>query len=146
MTLWRGGRVAIGLAISSQVMLAATSFADDNGRHDHDQDDMKVTEGIPFLFDSHIGGNWGTAYKGFRMVEIMDDNTVATYILNPDAKIVAGFEPIMPSYQGQLSEEEILQLLAFLKTLQPGQTPPRIDTAAPPSARPNPFGFPWRQP
>src|SRR5262249_6875605 len=86
-------------------------------------------------------------------VRLLDGRTVLadeTYlresILNPDAKIVAGFEPIMPSYQGQLTEEEILQLLAFLKTLQPGQTPPRIDTAAPPSARPNPFDFPWRQP
>jgi hypothetical protein len=54
--------------------------------HDHDQDDMKEREGIPFLFDSHIGGSWGTAYKGFRMVEVMDDNTVATYILNPEVK------------------------------------------------------------
>ena len=55
--------------------------------HDHDQDDMKEREGIPFLFDSHIGGSWGTAYKGFRMVEVMDDNTVATYILNPESKL-----------------------------------------------------------
>jgi 3',5'-cyclic AMP phosphodiesterase CpdA len=55
--------------------------------HDHDQDDMKEREGIPFLFDSHIGGNWGTAYKGFRMVEVMGDNTIATYILNPGTKL-----------------------------------------------------------
>ncbi|THU39706.1 metallophosphoesterase [Niastella caeni] len=55
--------------------------------HDHDQDDMKEREGIPFLFDSHIGGNWGTNYKGFRMVEVMSDNTVATYILNPGTKL-----------------------------------------------------------
>jgi hypothetical protein len=48
---------------------------------------MKEREGIPFLFDSHIGGSWGTAYKGFRMVEVMSDNTVATYILNPDTKL-----------------------------------------------------------
>lgn len=55
--------------------------------HDHDQDDMKEKEGIPFLFDSHIGGNWGTTYKGFRMVEVMQDNTIATYILNPETKL-----------------------------------------------------------
>lgn len=54
--------------------------------HDHDQDDMKEREGIPFLFDSHIGGSWGTSYKGFRMVEVLSDNTVATYILNPVVK------------------------------------------------------------
>ncbi|WP_205510041.1 metallophosphoesterase family protein [Longitalea arenae] len=55
--------------------------------HDHDQDDMKETEGIPFLFDSHIGGSWGTTYKGFRMVEVLSDNTIATYILNPGVKL-----------------------------------------------------------
>jgi hypothetical protein len=55
--------------------------------HDHDQDDMKVKEGIPFLFDSHIGGSWGTSYKGFRMVEVMHDNTIATYISNAGAKL-----------------------------------------------------------
>jgi hypothetical protein len=55
--------------------------------HDHDQDDMKEREGIPFLFDSHIGGSWGTTYKGFRMVEVMSDNTIATYILNPETKL-----------------------------------------------------------
>lgn len=55
--------------------------------HDHDQDDMKVKEGIPFLFDSHIGGSWGTTYKGFRIVEVMHDNTIATYILNPETKL-----------------------------------------------------------
>lgn len=55
--------------------------------HDHDQDDMKEREGIPFLFDSHIAGSWGTTYKGFRMVEVMEDNTIATYILNPGTKL-----------------------------------------------------------
>jgi len=48
---------------------------------------MKEREGIPFLFDSHIGGDWGTTYKGFRIVEVMEDNTIATYILNPEAKL-----------------------------------------------------------
>ena len=42
---------------------------------------------IPFLFDSHIGGNWGTAYKGFRVVELMDDATMVTYMMNPVEKM-----------------------------------------------------------
>ncbi|HEX5708844.1 MAG TPA: cytochrome c oxidase subunit II [Pyrinomonadaceae bacterium] len=40
-------------------------------------------------------------------------------ILNPRAKTVAGFTQIMPTYQGQLSEEQILQLIAYLRTLNP---------------------------
>jgi 3',5'-cyclic AMP phosphodiesterase CpdA len=55
--------------------------------HDHIQDDIKVQDGIPYLFDGHFGGNWGTAYKGFRIVELLADNTIATYMLNPTAKL-----------------------------------------------------------
>jgi hypothetical protein len=55
--------------------------------HDHDQDDVKISEGVPYLFSAHFGGNWGTAYRGFRMVEVLKDNTVATYMLNPGNRI-----------------------------------------------------------
>jgi hypothetical protein len=55
--------------------------------HEHDQDGIKVKDNISYLFDAHFGGNWGTNYKGFRVVELFDDNTVATYIMNPVEKI-----------------------------------------------------------
>ncbi len=32
--------------------------------HEHDQDGIKMHQGIPFIFDAHIGGSWGTDYKG----------------------------------------------------------------------------------
>ncbi|TAD86650.1 MAG: metallophosphoesterase [Bacteroidetes bacterium] len=51
--------------------------------HEHDQDGVRIHNGIPFLFDAHIGGNWGTSYKGFRVVEIVNDNEVITYMMNP---------------------------------------------------------------
>ncbi len=53
--------------------------------HDHDEDDIKVREGIPFVFDAHFGGGggWGTAYNGFRVVELFEDNTIATFIHTP---------------------------------------------------------------
>lgn len=55
--------------------------------HDHDQDGEKMLGAVPHLFDSHIGGNWGTPYKGFRVVEVLKDNTVLTYVMNPMSKI-----------------------------------------------------------
>ena len=55
--------------------------------HDHDEEGIKVKNNIPFIFDAHFGGSWGTAYRGFRVVELMDDNSLATYILNPTEKI-----------------------------------------------------------
>jgi cytochrome c oxidase subunit 2 len=41
-------------------------------------------------------------------------------ILNPSAKIVAGFQNIMPSFQGQISEQELLQLIAYLRSIGGG--------------------------
>ena len=40
-------------------------------------------------------------------------------ILNPMAKVVAGYQPVMPTYQGQIGEEDLIQLIAYIKTLQP---------------------------
>ena len=50
---------------------------------------------------------------------VADDGYIRESIQNPPAKIVAGFQPIMPSFQGQISEEGILQLLEYLKHMQP---------------------------
>lgn len=54
--------------------------------HEHDQDGVYMSGAIPFLFDSHIGGNWGTDYKGFRVVELNKDGSLLTYIMNPSEK------------------------------------------------------------
>ena len=55
--------------------------------HDHDEEGIKTKNDIPFIFDAHFGGNWGTDYRGFRVVELMKDNSVHTYIMNPAVKI-----------------------------------------------------------
>jgi cytochrome c oxidase subunit II len=53
---------------------------------------------------------------------LADEAYVRESILNPRAKLVAGYAPIMPTFQGQLSEEELTQLVAYIKSLgkQPG--------------------------
>lgn len=55
--------------------------------HDHDQDGVKMLHHIPHLFDSHIGGNWGTPYRGYRIAEVMKDESIRTYIMNPVEQI-----------------------------------------------------------
>jgi len=37
-------------------------------------------------------------------------------ILEPKKKVVEGYEPIMPTYKGQLSEEDLIKIIAYLKT------------------------------
>jgi cytochrome c oxidase subunit II len=47
-----------------------------------------------------------------------DDAYIRESILNPNAKVVTSYQPnIMPSFQGQVSEEQILQLVVYIKSL-----------------------------
>ena len=55
--------------------------------HEHDQDGVKTVDNLPFMFDSHFGGSWGTSYRGFRVVELVKDKSFLTYIMNPTEKI-----------------------------------------------------------
>ena len=50
--------------------------------HDHNQDSVKYTDKLPHFFDSHFGGSWGTDYKGYRIVEVDQQNQVFTYQVN----------------------------------------------------------------
>jgi len=48
-----------------------------------------------------------------------DESYIRESILNPQAKTAVGFQNIMPTFTGQLSEEQILQLVAYIRSLQP---------------------------
>jgi cytochrome c oxidase subunit 2 len=63
-----------------------------------------------------------------------DENYVRESILNPPAKVVSGFKPIMPSFQGQVSEEQLNELVAYVKSL--AQAP--AGAAAAPTNNPGP--------
>ncbi len=51
---------------------------------------------------------------------IADENYVRESIMIPTAKIVAGYVPLMPTFQGQVSEEQLSQLIAYIKSLHQG--------------------------
>ncbi len=66
----------------------------------------------------------GPSFKGVSGHEVKlstgqavlaDDNYLRESILQPQAKIVAGFEPVMPTFQGMLREREINALIEFVK-------------------------------
>lgn len=56
---------------------------------------------------------------------VVDEGYLRESIVLPNAKLVAGYEPVMPTYQGQISEEGVVQLIAYLKSLtrQEGKGP-----------------------
>lgn len=80
-------------------------------------------------------------FKQKRMMQdgssvIADDAYLRESILNPRAKIAAGFQPIMPTFQGQMNEEELVELIAYLKALKQGDIPKRNEAAEPPAVKP----------
>jgi cytochrome c oxidase subunit 2 len=48
----------------------------------------------------------------------VDEGYLRESIVNPQAKIVAGFQPIMPTFQGLVTEEQLLQLIAYVRSLR----------------------------
>ena len=46
-----------------------------------------------------------------------DEGYLRESITNPQAKLVAGFGPIMPTFQGQVTEDQLVQLVAYIKSL-----------------------------
>jgi cytochrome c oxidase subunit 2 len=51
-----------------------------------------------------------------------DENYLRESIMNPTAKVVEGYLPIMPAFQGTINEENLMQLIAYIKTLKPTGT------------------------
>ncbi|HET9240134.1 MAG TPA: cytochrome c oxidase subunit II [Oligoflexus sp.] len=49
---------------------------------------------------------------------VVNDAYIRESILNPQAKVVRNFQPAMPSYQGRITEDEILSITAYIKSLR----------------------------
>lgn len=49
---------------------------------------------------------------------VADEAYLRESILNPGAKVVEGFQNIMPSFEGQLTDAELNALIAFIRSLQ----------------------------
>jgi cytochrome c oxidase subunit 2 len=64
-------------------------------------------------------GIWGTMVKlNDGKSVLVDEAYVRESMMLPQAKIVAGFDPIMPTFQGLLRENEIQGLMAYIKSLK----------------------------
>jgi cytochrome c oxidase subunit 2 len=62
-----------------------------------------------------------------------DDQYLRESILSPQAKIVSGYQPIMPTFQGLVTEDQLLQLIEYIKSAgQENQAAP-VNPAARPS-------------
>jgi cytochrome c oxidase subunit II len=71
---------------------------------------------------------------------LADESYIRRSILEPSAQVVDGWQPIMPTFQGQLSEEQLLALVAYVRSIGPAPG------AALPQPRPSPPPRPPVQP
>lgn len=77
---------------------------------------------------SEAGGGRGPSMKGLfgkeqkltngQTVKV-DENYIRDSIVNPQAQIAEGYQPIMPTFKGQVSEEQLNQIVAYIKSLNP---------------------------
>ena len=70
---------------------------------------------------------------------VADDEYLRESILLPAAKVVAGYQPVMPAYLGQLTEEDIFALIAYIKSLPVAAGDPalkKVSALEPGSRRP----------
>ncbi len=66
-----------------------------------------------------LKGLWGRqeALVGGASVEV-DENYIKESLFEPQAKIVQGFSPSMPTYKGKLSDREVTGIIEYIKTLK----------------------------
>ena len=58
-----------------------------------------------------------------KQTVIADEVYLREHILTPGSKVVAGYPPIMPSFAGQIEEENLLRIIAYIKSLKPRRSP-----------------------
>ena len=84
---------------------------------------------------------------------VADASYLRRSILEPPADLVAGYQPIMPTYKGQISEENLFKLIAYIKSLgeaeaapatppAPAQAPAPAAANAPPAVQTSEGGAP----
>jgi len=66
-----------------------------------------------------------------------DENYIRESIINPGTKIVAGFKPIMPTYNGIVTEDQLLSLISYIKSLSQPQPAEQSAPPAPEGNAPN---------
>jgi cytochrome c oxidase subunit 2 len=52
---------------------------------------------------------------------IADDRYIHDHIVMPGSQVVVGYRNLMPSFKGLVTEDEILELVAYIKSLEPGE-------------------------
>ena len=117
---WLAGSTGVSLAASGEKLFERFACNTCHGAQDHGRG--PTLEGLYGKTVRLADGDTATA----------DDGYLRESIVNPQARIVAGFEElvIMPTFQGQLSEEQTMQLIQYIKSLADSAEPAEGDEAS----------------
>jgi cytochrome c oxidase subunit 2 len=120
---WLSGGVSGSLASNGEKLFQDLACA--NCHHLDDQGRCPILRNV---FGSQVQLSDGTTVKA-------DEAYIRESILNPSAKIVSGYQNIMPTFQGLVTEEGVLQLVEYIKSLSKPGAPPSAGAAAKPSKK-----------
>jgi cytochrome c oxidase subunit 2 len=84
-----------------------------------------------------LAGLFGSkVFLGNGQTLTADEAYIRESIENPAAKVVNSFNPIMPTFQGQVTPEQLIQIISYIKSLQITNSPatPAAGPKAPPAA------------
>jgi len=121
-----GGEMRIGEAASGAGTMAgiATASLVQEGEKVYNQLRCNACHGLKD--DERGPTHYGLFGKKVKLRDgttvVADEAYIRESIVRPTAKVVDGYEPIMPSYEGLLSEERMLQLVAYIKSLEKRET------------------------
>lgn len=118
--------LSTGLAEGSLASAGGKLFQDLACNTCHRPDQTGRGPVLPGLFGRTI-----TLQNGAR--QVVDEAYLRESILRPAEKLTQGFQPVMPAYQGLITEEGVLQLIEYVKSLgeQPQTQPVRPASGGP---------------
>jgi cytochrome c oxidase subunit 2 len=95
---------------TSMATAGATLFARLGCDNCHRSEDQPRGPALRGLYGKHVSLSDGRTVLG-------DDAYIQESILTPAAKITSGYDPIMPTFRGQITEDDLFQLVAYIKSL-----------------------------
>jgi cytochrome c oxidase subunit 2 len=102
----------------------STTLAGEGSRYFHSLGCSGCHEDSPVVHAPSLDGIYGQPVPlQSGQVVTADDTYIRDCILQPAKNIPAGYQPIMPSFQGHLSEEQIVALIAYIKSRRAGSAP-----------------------
>jgi len=120
---WLDGSSAAGGAETSPVAAGHKLFLDLGCHTCHRLDQQGIGPMLTNLFGKEIQLQNGQTVMA-------DEDYIRESIVDPLAKVAAGFQPLMPSFQDRVDEEQLMQLITYIKSL--GTQQAQAVTALPP--------------